>query len=76
MIRVQFKNTGSPRPTRFHVTRFTPYALFVNTLKYFTLRGFLAFSSPYADRIEQTEPEYNVLVVFIVFRGRYCIVFT
>ena len=34
-------STGSPRPTRFHLTRFTPYAPFQFFLKKFELRDFL-----------------------------------
>ena len=34
--------TGSPRPTRFHLTRFTPYAPILFFLKKFDLRDSLA----------------------------------
>ena len=42
-------NTGSPRVTRFHVTRSSPDARFSNIPKKFTLRVFDPFSSPYAE---------------------------
>ena len=41
--------TGSPRLTRFHFTRSSPYARFTNIPKYFTLRVFDPYSSPYAE---------------------------
>ena len=51
-------NTGSPRPTRFHLTRFTASAPFLFFLKKFKLRDSLTL---HGDRSQQTEPEYSVL---------------